>query len=121
MLAPMVELLRALRIVVRADSDSIRQALFAHLLRVNTAARLVHAVHRVLGGNWTSALLAAVYGLQSILTISPPRGERRRIVAVEVHANARRQLDRFAALVGPGEIGRVRTNLFARPYERIMA
>ena len=111
--APMAELLRALRIVVRADSDSIRQALFAHLLRANTIARLVHSVHRILRRNWASALLVAGYGLRSFLTINPPRGEHRRIVAVGVHANALHQLDRVAALVGPGEIGRVRTNLSA--------
>ncbi len=104
-----VFLLRALRIVIRADSDPARQALFANLSQSRLAVRLAYGLHERLGGGRASALLVSCYGLASFLRIAPPRNRGARILAVAKHANARRQVDRVFALVGREDCGWVRT------------
>ena len=84
-----VFLLRAIRIVIRADSDPVRQALFANLRQSSLPARLVHGFHERLGNPSLAALLVSCYGAAFFLTIAPERSPRARILAVARHANAR--------------------------------
>jgi hypothetical protein len=104
-------LLRALRIVIRADSDPVRQALFANLKGSHPGVRLAYAAHERLGRTRASALLVAGYGLAFFVCIARPRHHASRVVAVARHANARRQVDRVAGWLGPGECGRIDTRL----------
>ena len=106
-----VFLLRAIRIVIRADSDPVRQALFANLTQSSLPARLVYGLHERLGNPSLSALLVSCYGAAFFLTIAPNRHPRARILTVARHANARRQVHRVASWVGHEQCGQVRTSL----------
>lgn len=108
-----VFLLRAIRIVIRADSDPVRQALFANLRQSSLLARLVYRLHERLGRKRISALLVSCYGLAFFLSIAPPRNRGARILTVARHANARRQVDRVASWMGADECGWVHTRLRA--------
>jgi len=107
-------LLRALRIVIRADSDPARQVLFANLMQARLAVRLAYRIHHWLGGTRASALLLSGYGLAYFLRISPPADPDVPVVAVAKHVNARRQIDRVSAWLGDGHCGAVRTGFRLR-------
>ncbi|MBM3817732.1 MAG: hypothetical protein FJW14_01765 [Acidimicrobiia bacterium] len=100
-------LLRALRIVVRADSDPVRQALFANLRQSSLPVRIVHNVHERLGRTALSGLLVSLYGLAFFLFIAPPRRRGAQLLTVARHANARRQVARVAAWAGADQCGAV--------------
>jgi hypothetical protein len=102
-------LLRALRIVVRADSDPARQALFANLMRARPLVRLVFELHETMRGSWPSAALVAGYGLCTALRVALPRP--RPLVVVAVHENARRAAARIASWVGDDDCAWVQTRL----------
>lgn len=106
-----VFLLRAIRIVIRADSDPVRQALFANLTQSSPPARLVYGLHERLGNPSLSALLVSCYGVAFFLTIAAERKPRARILTVARHANARRQVSRVASWVGHEQCGWVKTSL----------
>ena len=106
-----VFIFRAIRTVIRADSDPARQALFANLRQSRLAVRLAYGVHERLGRSRAAALLVSCYGLAFFLRIAPPRDRAARILAVARHANARRHVDRVASWLGPDECGRVHTRL----------
>ena len=107
-------ILRAIRIVIRADSDPVRQALFANLRKTRPSVRFVFALHERLGRTPASALLVSCYGLASFLRIGPPRNQGARILMVAMHANARRHVGRVASWLEPGECAPVRTQFSAR-------
>ncbi len=96
-----LHLLRALRIVVRADSDPVRQTLFANLRESHLHVRLVFALHERIRGSLMSAVLVSLYGLAALLTVSAPRNRRARILTVAKHINARRHVGRIAGLLAP--------------------
>jgi hypothetical protein len=98
---------------MRADSDPARQVLFANLRQSHVSVRLAYGVHEWLGGTWASALLVSCYGLASFLCIAPPRNPRARLFVVAKHANARRQVARVVAWVGPDECSWLRTGVKA--------
>jgi hypothetical protein len=106
-----ISLLRAVRIVIRADSDPARQVLFASLKRARWPVRVAHNLHGYVAGTWTSALLVGCYGLAAVLSIAPARNHRTRVLAVARHANARRQVARVTAWIGADDCGSVRTGL----------
>ncbi len=106
-----VFLLRAIRIVIRADSDPVRQALFANLTQSSLPARLVYGFHERIGNPSLAALLVSCYGAAFFLTIAPDRNPRARILTVARHANARRQVHRVASWVGPEQCGWLKTGL----------
>ena len=106
-------LLRAIRIVIRADSDPVRQALFANLRQSRLPVRLAYGLHERLGRTRASALFVSCYGLAHFLSIAPPRNRAARILTVARHANARRQVDRVASWLGPDQCGRVDPGLTA--------
>lgn len=108
-----VFILRAIRTVIRADSDPVRQALFANLRQSRLVVRLAYGLHERLGRTRASALLVSCYGLAFFLSIAPPRDRAARILTVARHANARRQVDRVASWLGPDECGQVHTGLTA--------
>jgi hypothetical protein len=112
-----VSLLRTLRVVIRADSDPARQALFGNLMRSRRPVRLVYGLHERLGRGWAAALLVSCYGLAAFLAVGPPRNRRARIVAVAGHENARHQAARIMSWVGAAECDWVRagTGALARP------
>jgi hypothetical protein len=99
------------RIVIRADSDPARQALFANLMHARWPVRLADRLHRGVAGTWAAALLVACYGLAALVSIAPARNRRARVLAVARHANARRQVARVATWVGADDCGTVRTGL----------
>jgi hypothetical protein len=104
-------LLRALRMVISADSDPARQALFSNLRQSRWTVRLAYGVHERLGGTWTSALLVSGYGVAAFLFVAPPRNRDARILVIAKHANARRQVSRVAAWVGSAQCGWVSTGI----------
>ena len=106
-----VFLLRAIRIVIRADSDPVRQALFANLTQSSLPARLVYGLHERLANPSLAALLVSCYGAAFFLTIKPDRNPSARILAVARHANARRQVHRVALWVGLEQCGWLNTGL----------
>lgn len=106
-----VFLLRAVRIVIRADSDPVRQALFANLRESRLAVRLAYGLHERLGKMSAAALLVSCYGLGFFMSIALPRHRGARILTVAEHANARRQVDRVVSWLGPDECDRVHTRL----------
>ena len=106
--------MRAIRIIIRADSDPVRQALFANLKESHLLVRLVFAFHEALRNTIVSPLLVSGYGLAAFVTITAPR-RRRSLVAVGKHVNARRQLARVASWLEPGECERLDTRLVALP------
>jgi hypothetical protein len=108
-----VRLLRVLRTVIRADSDPVRQALFANLAQAHVWVRLVCGLHERLRGTWAAGLVIAVYGLVSFLTIVPPRNRSARLFAVGQFENARRQIDRIASWLDPSDCGVIRTGAAA--------
>ncbi len=108
-----VFLLRAIRIVIRADSDPARQALFANLRESRLPVRLVYGLHERLGKTSASALLVSCYGLAFFMSVAPPRNRGARILTVARHANARRQVDRVVAWLGADECDWVHTRLGA--------
>jgi hypothetical protein len=108
-------LLSAVRTVIRADSDPVRQALFANLKESHVLVRLVFAVHEGLRNTAASALLVSSYGLGVFLTVTAPRHRRASLLSVARHANARRQVARIAAWLEPGECEQLNTRLAALP------
>jgi hypothetical protein len=106
-----ISLLRAVRIVVRADSDPARQVLFATLMQARWPVRVAHDLHSLVAGTWKSALLVGGYGLAALLSIAPARNQQARVLAVARHANARRQVARVTSWVGAEDCGSVRTGL----------
>jgi hypothetical protein len=104
-----ISLLRAVRIVVRADSDPARQVLFASLMDARWPVRFAHDLHGIVAGTWISTLLVGCYGLAALLSIAPARNHRARVLAVARHANARRQVARVTSWIGEDECGTVRT------------
>ena len=108
-------LLSAVRTVIRADSDPVRQALFANLKESHGLVRLVFAIHEGLRNTALSALLVSSYGLGVFLTVTAPRHRRASVLAVARHANARRQVARVAAWLEPRACEQLNTRLAALP------
>ena len=94
-------LLRGVRIIIRADSDPARQTLFANLVRSRRSVRIAYAVNQRLRGTWVSALMLGGYALSAFLRVAPPPARRARVLALATHANARRQVSRVIAWLGP--------------------
>jgi hypothetical protein len=106
-------LLRILRIVVRADSDPARQALFGNLMRSRRAVRLVYGLHERLRRGRAAALLVSGYGLAAFLRVAPPRNRRAQVVALAGHENAHYQVARIVSWIGAGDCDWVRAGLRA--------
>jgi hypothetical protein len=100
-------LLRALRIVIAADSDPVRQVLFGNLMQARRSVRVAYRVHARFKGTWMSAVIVSGYGLAYFLRIFPPAA-RRPVLAVAKHVNARRQVDRIGGWVGLEHYHRIR-------------
>ena len=111
-MSPDTCLLQAIRIIIRADSDPVRQALFANLKESHRLVRVVFALHERLNAT-ASALLVSGYGLASYLTVTVPRNRRAPLLSVARHANARRQVARVAAWLEPGQCERLDTRAAA--------
>jgi hypothetical protein len=101
-------LLTVVRTIIRADSDTARQALFAHVVRSHAMVRAVFRVHQLLAGTSASALLVSSYGLAALLRITPPP-KRARVLAVASHENAQREVGRVMAWTGLADCGWMRT------------
>ena len=108
-------LLSAVRTVIRADSDPVRQALFANLKESHVLVRLVFAVHEALKNTAASALLVSSYGLAVLFTVTAPRHRRASVLSVARHVNARRQVARIAGWLAPGECEQLNTSIWALP------
>jgi hypothetical protein len=108
-------LLSAVRTIIRADSDPVRQALFANLKESHVLVRLVVAVHEAFKNTAASALLVSSYGLGVFLTVTPPRHRRASLLSVARHVNARRQVARIAAWLEPDECEQLNTRIGALP------
>lgn len=108
-------LLSAVRTVIRADSDPVRQALFANLKESHVPVRFACAVHEAFKNTAASALLVSSYGLGVLLTVTAPRRGRASLLSVARHVNARRQVARIAAWLQPGECEEVNTRIEAVP------
>jgi hypothetical protein len=102
-----VSILRALRIVIAADSDPVRQVLFSNLMQARRSVRVAYGLHARVAGTWVSAAIVSGYGLAYYLRISPP-AFRRSILAGAKHVNARRQVDRIGGWMGLDHYHRLR-------------
>jgi hypothetical protein len=102
-------LFRAIRIVVRADSDPARQVLFANLMQARLIVRLAYRMHGLAKGTWASALLSASYGFAYVTRIAPPGNGSALILAAAKHVNARRQIQRVAGWMEQDQVSCVRT------------
>jgi hypothetical protein len=102
-----VFLLRALRIVIAADSDPVRQVLFSNLMQGRRLVRAAYGLHARFGDTWMSAVVISGYGLAYFLRIVPPLASPS-ILGVAKHANARRQVDRVCGWVGHEQCHRIR-------------
>src|SRR5262245_23858984 len=96
-------LLKAVRTIVRADSDPARQALFTHVVQSRATVRMVYRLHELLARTPFSALLVSCYGLAALLRIEAPRNRRARVLAVAGHENAQHEIRRLIAWVGESE------------------
>ena len=108
-----VVLLRILRLVIHADSDPARQALFAKLVQSRLPVRMVYRLHEVLAGTRAAGLLVACFGLVSFLRVAPSPNRQARVLALATHANARRQVERIIGWIGPPACGWLRTGVRA--------
>lgn len=92
-------LLKGIRIVERADTNSMRSVMFAHYAKGKLGVRLVLRGHQLIRGSWLSTWMVAAYGMKSFLTLGPPaRGAD--LLALARFANARHQLETVAACIG---------------------
>jgi hypothetical protein len=106
-------LLHVLRIVIRADSDPARQALFANLLKSRWWVRIAFMLHNRLPASWGTTLLFGCYAPVSLAGVAPPPLRGARVLTIAVHANARRQIDRVCAWIGEPRCTRVRIGRLA--------
>lgn len=109
-------LLRALRIVERADSSPVRRLLFARLAERSTAVRLARwATHGPLRGSRPAAWLVGAYGAATALRCldPPPAG---RLWALALYGNERREVAAIARALGGGKLvlGRPRASALPR-------
>jgi hypothetical protein len=114
-------LLRAIRAVIRADSDPVRQALFANLRQSRRSIRFVYALHERLSPRSAAALLVSCYGLSAFVSIASPSRRRPRILMVARHANARREVGRVASWIGPDDCCLLETRMSAVPAQTALA
>jgi hypothetical protein len=108
-----VRLLHIVRMVIRADSDPARQALFANLMQSHLWVRFALRLHGHVRGTWASAFVIGSYGLLAFLSVAPPRNRGARVLAIAKHENARRQVARVASWIGSADYGQVRMGLKA--------
>ena len=102
-------LLRAVRTIIRADSDPARQTLFNHLMESRPLIRAVYRAHEHFVGTRLSALVISMYGVAACVRVAPPAPSAARIVAVASQANARRQLREVISWVGAEHCAWLRT------------
>ena len=77
-----LRLLHVVRMVIRADSDPARKALFANLMQAHLWVRFALRLHGYVRGTWASAFLIGSYGLLAFLSVAPPRNRRARVIAI---------------------------------------
>ena len=102
-------LLTAVRTTVTADSDPIRRALFERLRKTSRPVRAAAWLHQRFGRGAASSLVVAMYGIKSWLTLSRDPGPSGHLVAVAVHANARRRIAQVAHAYGAQHVSHLRT------------
>jgi hypothetical protein len=109
-----VSLLRALKVVIAADSDPVRQVLFSNLMQARLSVRLAYRLHAWLAGTWASPALVSGYAMAYFVRIVPPAKEGVVLLGVAKHANARGQVDRICRFLPPEQSDRVGTKLRPR-------
>ena len=109
-----VSLLRALHVVIAADSDPVRQVLFSNLMQARASVRLAYWLHARVAGTRASALLISAYALSYFLRIGPPARRGVAVLGVAKHANARSQIDRVCGWLPPHESDRIGTRMRGR-------
>ncbi len=92
-------LLEAIRITIKADSDPVRQTLFARLREEDRVAAAVTRVHGWLGRSAAASTLVSLYGLKTYLTIADAPNARDGIMSIAVFVNARRHINEVAELL----------------------
>lgn len=99
-------LLRALRVIVNADSDPARQALFERVSARTPSIKVALGVHRLLGDTAAGAGLILSYGvgeyLKAQLAEGSPAGG---LLGLGIYPTDRSALDYVARLVGPERTG----------------
>lgn len=106
------ELLTAVRAVIHADSDPVRQDLFAALKQTKAAVRSACWLHAQLGRTWASSLFVSAYGLNSWLATRAGAKRQPDILGVFVHENARRRLLQLSSVFGDESIDLLRIDRF---------
>jgi hypothetical protein len=102
------------RLVVRADSDPTRQALFSTLLDAHVTVRLAYRLHERMRSTPFAAILIGAVGLASFASLARSGRRGARVLAVAQHANALRQVERVFSWIAPTEGSIVRASL--RPW-----
>jgi hypothetical protein len=108
-----LRLLAVVRTIIHADSDTARQALFAHVVQSHATVRLVYRLHQRLAGTRAAALLVSCYGLAALLRIARIGEPGARVLVVAGHENARREVGRVMSWIGVSQCGWVRTRTSA--------
>lgn len=97
-------LLRALRVVERADSHASRRMLFDRLAAWRRDVQLARwLTHGPLRGTWISTLLVAAFGAFSARSCWA--APRRHVWGLASHANDQRQIDYVASCIGTERVG----------------
>jgi hypothetical protein len=96
-------LLKAVRIVERADTNSMRTVMFARYAEQHAVVRLVLLVYRVIRRTPAAPLMVGLYGVVAWLSFSRPV-TRAPILALARFANARHQLESIIACLATDDV-----------------
>tara|TARA_R110002072_G_scaffold7318_3_gene39922 strand:- start:4186 stop:5502 length:1317 start_codon:yes stop_codon:yes gene_type:complete len=106
-----VALLRALRIIARADSDPARQALFERVSSRTPSMKLALRAHRLLGDSNAGAALILGYGVGEYLKASlAGESPRDGLLGLGIYPTDRSALDYVARLVGAERVGWIKVS-----------
>ena len=98
------QLLRTIRVIVHADSDPVRQALFGHMRKHNTAVKFVWNTHRIISGTYLSSALVFLFGVKSYASADVSSREQHLPLIVAIHKNAKNQGQKIESWLAPQRV-----------------
>ena len=105
------QLLRAIREVVHADSDPVRQALFDHVRRSSLVVKCVWNTHRIFRRTYLSSALVFLFGVKSYAAADVSSNEQHLPLIIAIHKNAKKQGRKFAGWLEPERVSWLQTGL----------
>lgn len=96
-----IQLLKATRASISADSSSTRQDIFKTLVRNNPIINLVVILHNFLDGTFLSTLMVSLYGIKSAIKMMPPSSvTSQTILSIASQSNAGRKIQEISEIIG---------------------